>query len=99
MIHAEKFDNIITGIISGFLIPVIVLLLSFLFAKGDPGLSSWLNRIAQPDIFTRIISFCVFPNVLVFLLFNHLDMLKATRGVLAMTIAWAVLVFAVKFWP
>jgi len=99
MTLAEKFDKLITGIISGFMLPVIILLLSFLFAKGDPGFSSWLNRILQPDIFTRIISFCVFPNVLIFMLFNYFDMLKAARGVLAITIVWAVLLFAVKFWP
>jgi hypothetical protein len=99
MTIAEKFDKLATGIVSGFLLPVIVLFLSFLFAKGDPGFSSWLNRIMQPDVFTHIVSFCVFPNVLIFLLFNHFDMLRATRGVLAATIAWAVLVFAVKFWP
>jgi hypothetical protein len=31
------------------------------------------------------------------MIFNQLDMLKATRGVLAVTIAWAVIVFGIKF--
>jgi hypothetical protein len=49
------------------------------------------------DIITHSISLCVFPNLLIFMLFNRFDMLKATRGVLAMTIVWAVIVFGVKF--
>jgi preprotein translocase subunit SecE len=31
------------------------------------------------------------------MIFNRFDMLRATRGVLAMTIIWAVIVFGVKF--
>jgi len=40
---------------------------------------------------------CVFPNVLIFLLFNRFDMLRASRGVLGITMAWAIVVFIVKF--
>jgi len=39
----------------------------------------------------------VFPNIFLFLLFIRFDMLKSARGVLGITIFWAVLVFAVKF--
>jgi hypothetical protein len=31
------------------------------------------------------------------MIFNQFDMLKATRGVLAITIVWAIVVFGVKF--
>ncbi len=99
MTLAEKYDKLATGIISGLLLPVIISLMIFLFAKGDPSLHSWLNRIASANIVTHIISLCVFPNVLIFLLFNHFDMLRASRGVLGITIVWAVLVFVVRFWP
>lgn len=93
----EKYDRVATGVISGLLLPFIIALLIFLFAKGDNNLQSWLKRIAESDIVTHIITLCVFPNILIFLLFNHFDMLRASRGVLAITILWAVLVFGVKF--
>jgi hypothetical protein len=93
----EKYDRVATGVISGLLLPFIIALLMFLFAKGDHNLQSWLKRIAESDIVTHIITLCVFPNILIFLLFNHFDMLRASRGVLAITILWAVLVFGVKF--
>ena len=93
----EKYDRVATGVISGLLLPFIIALLIFLFAKGDHNLQSWLKKIAESDIVTHIITLCVFPNILIFLLFNHFDMLRASRGVLAITILWAVLVFGVKF--
>lgn len=95
MTFAEKNDKLGTGLISGFLLPVIILVFIFLFAEGDPGLRLWVNRIRFGGIATHIISVSVFPNVLIFLLFNHFDMLRAARGVLAITIAWAILVLII----
>ena len=91
-----KYDKLLTGIISGLIIPVIIMLIIFLFAKGNSGLSGWLDRIVQADILTHIVSLSVFPNVVIFLLFNHYDMLRAARGVLGITIVWAIIVFGIK---
>lgn len=91
-----KFDNLTTGIVAGLLLPLITALIMFLFAKSDPSLREWLSKIAEADIVSKIITLSVIPNVFVFLLFNHFDMLRASRGVLGITIAWAVLVFGEK---
>jgi hypothetical protein len=93
----EKYDKLITGLLSGLLLPFIIAVIVFLFAKGDPGLISWLSTIVKADIVTHVITLCVFPNVLLFLFFNYFDMLKASKGILGITIAWAVIVFGVKF--
>lgn len=92
-----KYDRISSGLLSGFLLPVIVVFFVFLFSKGNPSLKEWLEKISIAGIETHIITLCVFPNVLIFLLFNHLDMLRASRGVLGITIVWAVIVFGVYF--
>lgn len=93
----EKYDRTITGILSGFLLPVLIAVVVFVFSKGHPSLSRWLIRISEAGVQTHVISLCVFPNVLIFLFFNQFDMLKAARGVLGTTIAWAILVFIIKF--
>jgi hypothetical protein len=93
----EKYDKMITGIVSGFVLPFVIVFIIFLFAKGNPGLTNWLKKIHEANIVTHIITLCVFPNVFIFLLFNHFDMLRASRGVLGVTIFWAVIVFGVKF--
>lgn len=93
----EKFDRVITGLISGFILPFIIGLAIFLFSSGEMSLSTYLLRLKESDIITHSITLCVFPNIFIFLIYNRFDMLRATRGVLAITIVWAVVVFAVKF--
>ena len=93
----ERYDKVLIGIISGFLFPFIVGILTFLFTSGHQSLHTYLARLADSNIVTHSITLCVFPNILIFLLYNRFDMLKATRGVLAVTIFWAVVVFGVKF--
>jgi len=97
MTTAEKYDKLATGIISGFLLPVVIAIFIFLFSKGEPGLKTWLSKITEANIITHIITLSVFPNVVIFLLFNHFDMLRALRGVLGVTIFWAVIVFGIYF--
>lgn len=93
----EKYDKVLTGIISGLVFPFIIGIAIYLFSSGHQSLHSYLVRIADSNIITHSITLCVFPNILIFMIFNQLDMLRATRGVLAVTIVWAVIVFGVKF--
>ena len=93
----EKYDKLITGVVTGLLLPLLTALVIFLLTKGNPSLMMWLKKIADADIVTKVITLCVFPNVIIFLIFNHFDMLRASRGVLGTTIVWAVIVFGIKF--
>jgi len=93
----EKYDKLITGLISGFIFPFIIGISIYIFSGGDMSLGAYLARLKDSNIITHSITLCVFPNIFIFLIFNRFDMLCATRGVLAITIIWAVFVFAVKF--
>jgi hypothetical protein len=97
MINYFKYDKLAIGILSGLILPLIVGFIIYAFSAGDMGLRAFLVKIADSKVITHSISLCVFPNVLIFLGFNRLDMLKATKGVLAITIIWALIVFGVKF--
>jgi len=97
MTDLRKYDKLATGVLSGFLLPVLIAAGVYLFSSGSGSLSDYLSKLVRADIVTHIISLCVFPNIFLFLIYNRLDMLKATRGVLGITIFWAVVVFAVKF--
>jgi hypothetical protein len=97
MKFSEKYDNILTGLITGLIFPIIVGLVIYIFSHGNQSLHSYLVRISDSKIITHSITLCVFPNIIIFLIFNRLDMLGATQGVLAITIVWAVIVFGVKF--
>jgi hypothetical protein len=97
MINTGKYDKIAIGAGAGFILPVIISLLFYLFSSGDQTLSGYFVRIVTANILTHVISLCVFSNLFLFLVFNRLDMLQATRGVLGITIFWALVVFAIKF--
>lgn len=97
MTLAEKYDKIPTGVASAILLPVITGIIIWLVSAGNYSLGSYLVKIVRADIITHIISLCVFPNVIIFLIFNRFDMLQASRGVLGVTIAWAITVFLIKF--
>ncbi len=97
MINTERYDRQIFGYISGFLLPLITGMLFYLFSNDHQTAGAWVSRIVNANILTHAISLCVVPNIVIFLIFNRFDMLKASRGVLGITIIWAAVVFAVKF--
>jgi hypothetical protein len=97
MTFPEKYDKVLSGIIAGLDLPSLVGFLIYAFSSGHLSLHSYLARIATARIITHAITLCVFPNIFIFLIFNHFDMLRASRGVLAITIVWALIVFGVKF--
>lgn len=97
MTFSVKYDKVLTGLISGLVLPFIIGLFIYLFSSGHSSMHSYLTRIADSNIITHSISLCVFPNIIIFLIFNRFDMLRASRGVLAITIVWAIIVFGIKF--
>ena len=97
MNRPDKLDRISAGAAAGFILPLLTGFLIYLFSSHGLSISEYFSQIVAADIITHIISLCVLTNVIIFLVFNRLDMLKASRGVLGITLAWAVVVFAVKF--
>ncbi|NSW93734.1 MAG: hypothetical protein HPY62_03390 [Bacteroidales bacterium] len=97
MSRPDKFDRTTTGALAGFILPILTGLLIYLFSSKGLSLSDYFTKIVTADIITHIISLSVLPNILIFLVFNRLDMLKASRGVVGITLFWAIIVFAVKF--
>jgi hypothetical protein len=97
MSFVEKYDRFAAGFIGGIVLPVVTATLVFLFTAHGMSLASYVNRIIETGIITHSITLSVFPNILIFLLFNRFDMLRAARGTLAITIVWAIIVFGVKF--
>jgi len=97
MTFSEKSDKVLTGVISGLLLPFIIGFIIFVFSPGHHSVASYLARIADSNIITHSITLCVFPNIIIFLIFNRYDMLRASQGVLGVTIFWAVIVFGIKF--
>jgi hypothetical protein len=97
MTFPEKYDKVITGLISGLIFPIVIGTIIYIFSSGSISPGAYLSKLAEADIVTHSITLCVFPNIFVFLIFNRLDMLRAAKGTLAITIVWALIVFGLKF--
>lgn len=92
----ERFNNIITGITGGIIIPVTAFLIFFLFTRNGLSFSGYISKIAEAGNVSEVMSISVFANIIIFLVFNRLDMLRASKGVLGITIIWAFVVFGIK---
>ena len=97
MSRSEKFNRVITGVVAGLLVPLLVMTFFYLWKSGSLSPGEFVARMKLTGTVTSTISVSVFANLFVFLLFNRLDMLKASKGILGITIGWALLVFIIKF--
>jgi hypothetical protein len=91
-----RFNNPLTGIISGLLLPAISWIIFYLATSNGLSIAGYYKHTLFIGNVTQIISVCVFTNIIIFLIFNKLDMLEASKGVLGITIVWALLVFGIK---
>lgn len=89
-------NRFITGFILGLVLPIIVFLLIYLFSDSDISLKSYLARIIGRNSLARLLSLSVFANLILFLAFNRFDKLKSSRGVLGITLLWALTVLYIK---
>jgi len=93
---SEKYNRVSTGIIAGVVVPVIVMLIFCLWQADRYTVKEFISRLISYGVLTNVISVSVFANVFFFLLFNRFDMLKASKGILGVTIIWAIVVFIIK---
>lgn len=96
MQFTERYNRVVTGVISGIIMPLIAFMIFFLFTRHGLTLGQYLERVAETGKTTEVMSVSVFSNILIFLLFNRLDMLGALKGVLGITFVWAFIVFGIK---
>ncbi len=92
----ERFNNILTGVISGIILPVLGFLVFFLLTRHGLSVEQYIQHMEAANNVTEIMSVSVFTNIIIFLVFNRFDMLRASKGVLGITIIWAFVVFGIK---
>lgn len=93
---SEKYNTIIIGAVTGLIVPILAMLLFYLWKAGSMTMGEFYGQLLKVGAFTNALSVSVFINVFFFLLFNRYDMLRASKGILGLTILWAVVVFILK---
>jgi len=92
----QRFNNVISGVVGGLVMPLLGFLIFFLLTRHGLSMTDYFRKMESAGNISEIMSVSVFFNVVIFLLFNRLDMLRACRGVLGITLAWAFVVFAIN---
>jgi len=90
------YNNFLTGFIAGLLLPAIVFVIVYSFSGDGMSLKDYIERITSRDAITHIISLCVLSNLVIFLGFNRFDKLRSSKGVVGVTLLWALTVLAMK---
>lgn len=84
------------GFLSGLFLPIIIFFTVFLFSDKGMSFSAYIDNMWQLHALVKLGSLCVFANILIFMRFIKLKYDKAARGVLAITLLYALVVLISK---
>jgi hypothetical protein len=93
----KKGDHFLAGFLGGLFLPVIVI---FLYYKSNLSFiqpESFLLPYFFKKIFAPLVSLCVTPNLGLFFVFLQFNRLRSARGVIGITLLYAVGIFIFKF--
>ena len=93
---SKRYDRVISGVVSGIILPLIAFTVFYLATENGLTPGEYFRRISGLGNLPQILSVSVFSNIIIFLIFNRFDMLRAAKGVLGVTIIWAFIVFGIK---
>ncbi len=92
----NRFDNTGIGFLIGFLLPVFVFIVVYLYGKYEISLLQFIKSLDQLNVLIKLGSLCVFLNSAAFMGFIKLKFEKTARGILGATIIYAFVVLISK---
>jgi len=90
-------NNFTLGLIFGILAPIVTMLIVYFSRFTQYIFTELIDYLINTQVFTKIVSLCVIPNLILFFVFIWLNYLYSARGVLMATIIFAIFVFVTKF--
>jgi hypothetical protein len=94
--NLQQFNTLSTGVISGIVLPIIVYFIMYYSKIQDVRFTLFSNNLLIGNLIPIIISHCILPNLILFFIFNGLNWMQASKGVLGITVVLTVLIFAIK---
>ncbi|MDD5570750.1 MAG: hypothetical protein PHD97_06280 [Bacteroidales bacterium] len=92
-----KFDNIWFGVSLGVFVPLVALIIFYFGEYKGMGVCEFFSLMKGMNIFTKVLSLCVVPNLGLFFIFIRKNFLFSARGVLFATLIYALIVFILFF--
>jgi hypothetical protein len=93
----SRTNNVWLGSFLGLMVPAITLLLVYKIRFSRYDLSEFFIVFMQNKFLSSLLSLCMIPNLLVFLIFIWLNYLYSARGVLLSTFIVGFIIVGIKF--
>lgn len=97
MTGKSSWNSLKLGVILGIAWPVLVMVLFYLLKFSNYPLDIFFDQLLELKLFSKFVSVCVVPNLLLFFIFIWKDRLYSARGVLLATIVLGFLIIILKF--
>ena len=97
----KKYNKPVYGLLSGIILPAVAFLIYYGYSAfsvaGKLSLFDFIQTIYKEGAFIPVLSLCVLPNLILYLIFKKLDYWYAIKGVILSVLAYTVLVLILKF--
>lgn len=98
----KKFNQPFWGLIFGILLPAIFFLGVFLYFyftsdKSDFNFKLFIDFLTERNLFIPIVTACVLPNLLLYIIFKKLDYWYSIKGLVASILLYVILALILKF--
>jgi len=93
----KKWNSLKLGALLGVLLPLLVMIGIFFWKFSFDDIQTIWHQFYELELFSKFLSVCVYPNLLLFFIFIWRNLLLSARGVLLSTIILAFLVLIIKF--
>lgn len=94
-----KRDNLKLGLILGLLMPIIGILVFYLWKFSFTSFSNfWYFLKTNKNLVTSLSVVCLFLNVLLFTLYINTKRDQTAKGVFAVTVVFGIAAFVFKIW-
>jgi Mn2+/Fe2+ NRAMP family transporter len=95
-IQLKRFDTVLTGVISGLILPVIIYFILYFTKIQDISSTLFSNHLVISNLIPVILSHCVLPNLILFFIFNGTDWMRAAKGIVIVTVVMTAIIFLLK---
>jgi hypothetical protein len=95
MVEFFRRDANRTGIVAAVAFPLIILVVALMVMSGSVKLVSYVQTMLIFGTFSKILSLCVYPNLIIFYIYLHYDRNRSAKGVIWGTMIMATVVLIV----
>lgn len=92
-----KKDSLPIGMLSGIIAPMLAIFVFYLFSNHSMNFGEFLNHLYKHRLVSHMISIGAISNLAVFFAFLQFNLMKSARGVVMITLVYAISVAIAKF--